>query len=353
MSKIAVLTSGGDSPGMNAAVTAIARCANMLGMSLVGVDRGFNGLLGKNPETDFIDMSLENALDIADMAGTQLRTARCLEFKEPAVQARAAQLLRDMDVRGLIVIGGDGSFHGAQALCNHGMPCIGIPGTIDNDLPYTSMTLGYDTAVNVCVDAVRNIRATSRSHDRPHVVEVMGRHCGDIALQTAMSTGAEIVICPEGKRWTVDSIARRLQSQIDQGNYRTTIVVAEGSWAEMVPFDVYDFLRPYGKQVFKGEPMTALRFASILKRKCKMPDGTYPEVRSTVVGYTQRGARPSARDAAFAFEAGVRAVDLLNRGIGNRAIGRKNGKVFDEDIDKALRARRPFDRMMYNVINAL
>ncbi|MBQ9299139.1 MAG: ATP-dependent 6-phosphofructokinase [Clostridia bacterium] len=353
MSRIAVLTSGGDSPGMNAAVTAIARCANMLGMSLVGVDRGFNGLLGKNPEKDFIDMSLENALDIADMAGTQLRTARCLEFKDPEVQAKAAQLLREMDVRGLIVIGGDGSFQGAKALCHQGIPCIGIPGTIDNDLAYTGMTLGYDTAVNVCVDAVRNIRATSRSHDRPHVVEVMGRHCGDIALQTAMSTGAEIVICPEGKRWTVDSIARRLQSQIDQGNYRTTIVVAEGSWELMAPFDVYEFLRPYGKQVFKGEPMTAERFASVLKRKCKMPDGAFPEVRHTVVGYTQRGARPTARDAAFAFEAGVRAVDLLNRGIGNRVIGRKNGKVFDEDIDKALRARRPFDLMMYNIINAL
>ena len=353
MSRIAVLTSGGDSPGMNAAVTAIARCANMLGMSLVGVDRGFNGLLGKNPEKDFIDLSLENALDIADMAGTQLRTARCLEFKQPEVQEKAAQLLREMDVRGLIVIGGDGSFHGAQALCHYGMPCVGIPGTIDNDLAYTAMTLGYDTAVNVCVEAVRNIRATSRSHDRPHVVEVMGRHCGDIALQTAMSTGAEIVICPEGKRWTVDAIARRLQSQIDQGNYRTTIVVAEGSWELMAPFDVYEFLRPYGKLVFKGEPMTAERFASVLKRKCKMPDGSFPEVRSTVVGYTQRGARPTARDAAFAFEAGVRAVDLLNRGIGNRVIGRKNGKVFDEDIDKALRARRPVDRMMYNIINAL
>ena len=353
MAKIAVLTSGGDSPGMNSAVTAIARCAAMLGMSLIGVDRGFNGLLGKNPDKDFIELSLENALDIADLAGTQLRTARCLEFKKPEVQQKAAQILKDMDVRGLIVIGGDGSFHGAQALCHYGMPCVGIPGTIDNDLAYTGMTLGYDTAVNVCVDAVRNIRATSRSHDRPHVVEVMGRHCGDIALQTAMATGAEIVICPEGKRWTVDAIARRLQNQIDQGNYRTTIVVAEGSWEEMAPFDVYEFLRPYGKQVFKGQAMNAELFASVLKRKCKMPDGAFPEVRSTVVGYTQRGARPTARDAAFAFEAGIRAVDLLNRGIGNRVIGRKNGKVFDEDIDKALRARRPFDRMMYNVINAL
>lgn len=162
MSHIAVLTSGGDSPGMNTAVMAIARSADMLGMSLIGIDRGYNGLLGKNPDKDFIRLSLENALDIADLAGTQLRTARCLEFKNLEVQQRAAQLLRERDVRGVIVIGGDGSFKGAQALCKQGIPCIGIPGTIDNDLPYTSMTLGFDTAVNVCVDAVRSIRATPR-----------------------------------------------------------------------------------------------------------------------------------------------------------------------------------------------
>jgi len=353
MSHIAVLTSGGDSPGMNAAVMAIARAAALMDMSLLGVDRGFNGLLGKNPSTDFVRLTLENVLDIADQAGTHLRTARCVEFKEKEVQMRAAQLLRDMDVSGVIVIGGDGSFQGARALCEQGIPCIGIPGTIDNDLPYTSMTLGYDTAVNVCVEAVRRIRATSRSHDRPHVVEVMGRHCGDIALMTAAATGSEIVICPEAKQWSVDEIAHRLQSHINRGDYRSTIVVAEGSWEMMRKFDVYKFLKPYGKHVFKGEPMTAIRFASVLKRKCVMPDGSFPEVRSTVVGYTQRGAQPTARDAAFAFEAGVMAVNLLSKGIGNRAIGRQKGKVFHEDISKALKARRPFDRQLYNTINAL
>lgn len=353
MPNIAVLTSGGDSPGMNTAVTAIARGAALLDMPLLGVDRGFNGLLGKNPETDFQRLTLENALDIADQAGTHLRTARCIEFKDKEVQKRAAQILREHDVAGVIVIGGDGSFQGAKALCDQGIPCIGIPGTIDNDLPYTSMTLGYDTAVNVCVEAVRSIRATSRSHDRPHVVEVMGRHCGDIALMTAAATGAEIVICPEAKRWTVDEIAYRVQRHINQGNYRSTIIVAEGSWETMAPFDVYKFLKPYGKQVFEGEPMTANRFASCLKRKCFMPDGSFAEVRSTVIGYTQRGARPTARDAAFAFEAGILAVNLLSKGIGYRVIGRHKGKVFHEDIDKALHARRPFDRKLYNTINAL
>ncbi|MBQ7519652.1 MAG: ATP-dependent 6-phosphofructokinase [Clostridia bacterium] len=353
MSHIAVLTSGGDSPGMNTAVMAIARSADMLGMSLIGIDRGYNGLLGKNPDKDFVRLSLENALDIADLAGTQLRTARCLEFKNLEVQQRAAALLRERDVRGVIVIGGDGSFKGAQALCRQGIPCIGIPGTIDNDLPYTSMTLGFDTAVNVCVDAVRSIRATSRSHDRPHVVEVMGRHCGDIALETATATGAEIVLCPEAKRWHIEEVANRLQRHIDRGDYRSTIVVAEGAWDWMAPFDISAYLNLHGHKVFPGEEINAHRMAQVLSCMCHMPDGSSPEARHTVIGYTQRGARPTARDAAFAFEAGVRAVDLLNRGIGNRVIGRKAGRVFDEDIDKALRARRPFNRVMYNVINAL
>ena len=353
MSYIAVLTSGGDSPGMNTAVTAIARNAARLNMSLLGIDRGFNGLLGKNPERDFIHLTMDNVLDIADQAGTHLRTARCLEFLKKDVQANAVKLLRKMDVTGVIVIGGDGSFKGAKALCENGMPCIGIPGTIDNDLSYTSMTLGYDTAVNVCVDAVRAIRATSRSHDRPHVVEVMGRHCGDIALMTATATGSEIVICPEAGRWSVQDIAKRLQIHIDRGNYRSTIVIAEGAWDKMRPFDVYDFLAPYGKEVYKGEPMTAYRFASVMKRQCKMPDGTFPEVRHTVVGYTQRGARPSARDAAFATEAGIMAVELLKGGVSNRVIGRQKGVVFHEDIDKAMHARRRFNRKLYDTLNSL
>ena len=346
MSHIAVLTSGGDSPGMNTAVMAIARSAALMGMSLYGIDRGFNGLLGRNPEQDFVKLTLERVLDIADQAGTHLRTARCLEFKDKEVQARAAALLREKDVSGVIVIGGDGSFQGAKALCDQGIPCIGIPGTIDNDLPYTSMTLGYDTAVNVCVTAVRSIRATSRSHDRPHVVEVMGRHCGDIALMTAAATGAEVVICPEAKRWSVEQIARRLQGQIDKGNYRTTVVVAEGAWETMDPFDVYKFLKPYGKQVFEGEPMTANRLASVLKRKCGMV-----EVRSTVVGYTQRGWPPTSRDFSFAFEAGNMAVQLLAHGTSNEAIGIRNGRTFHMPMEKAIRTRKPFNRKLFRMIN--
>lgn len=349
MANIAVLTSGGDSPGMNAAVVSVARNAAHYGMSLLGIKRGYNGLLGrsKNPDEDYIHMNLDTVLDIADLPGTYLRTARCREFLDPAVRKKAAKTLHDLDVNGLVIIGGDGSFQGAMRLCELGIPCIGIPGTIDNDLAYTEMTLGYDTAVNVCVDAVRAIRATSRSHDRPHVVEVMGRDCGDIALATAEATGSEIVVVPEVK-WKVDDIAARLNRHIEEGNTRATVVVAEGSWRSMAPFDVYKFLHPYGKEVFPGEPMTAIRFASVLKRKCGMV-----EARHTTIGYTQRGCSPTARDSMFAFEAGALAVHLLHNGISNQVIGVKNGRTFHMPIDKALATKKHFNRKLYNLLNTL
>ena len=349
MSNIAVLTSGGDSPGMNAAVMSVARNAASYDMPLIGIKRGYNGLLGrsKNPAEDYTRLDLDTILDIADLPGTWLRTARCREFLDPAIREKAARTVRELDVSGLVVIGGDGSFQGAMRLCELGIPCIGIPGTIDNDLAYTEMTLGYDTAVNVCVDAVRAIRATSRSHDRPHVVEVMGRDCGDIALSTAAATGAEIVVVPEVK-WKVDDVAAQLNRQIAMGNTRATVIVAEGCWQSMAPFDVYKFLLPYGKQVFQGESMTSERFASVLKRKCGMV-----EARHTVIGYTQRGSTPTARDSIFAFEAGALAVQLLKNGISNQVIGVKNGRTFHMPIEKALAEKHRFNRKLFNQINSL
>ena len=227
------------------------------------------------------------------------------------------------------------------------MPCIGIPGTIDNDLPYTEISLGYDTAVNVCVEAIRKIRATSRSHDRPAVVEVMGRHCGDIALTAAVSTGSEIVVVPEVP-WTVESVAMQLQRQIDRGNTRATIVVAEGCWDAMAPFDLFTFLTSRGKPCYPDEPMTAVRFASVMKRMCGMI-----EARANVIGYVQRGAEPTARDSAFAFEAGNLAVRLLRDGISNQVIGMKKGKIFYMPIDKALKQERYFNRSLYDLVNSL
>ena len=347
--KIGILTSGGDSPGMNAAVVSVARCAAMNGIQLMGIKRGYNGLLGlsKNPEDDICALDLETVLDIADQRGTFLRTARCVEFKQPEVRRQAAENLRQLGIDALVVIGGDGSFTGAMYLCELGIPCVGIPGTIDNDLGYTEATLGYDTAVNVCVEAVRSIRATSRSHDRPHVVQVMGRTCGDIAMKTAMATGAEMLIVPEVE-WDVDEVAARLNCLIEQGNTRATLVISEHCWDNMKPFDWRKFLNDNGKTVYPGEPISAEYLASILKRKC---GGA--EVRYTVIGYTQRGAQPTAQDSAFAFEAGHQAVQLLNRGIANQAIGIRHGRVFNMPIIDALSMKKTFDREMYNLINKL
>ncbi len=349
MKKIGILTSGGDSPGMNAAVVSVARSAAMYGIQLMGIKRGYNGLLGlsDDPEDDITLLDLETVLDIADQRGTFLRTARCDDFKKPEVQKDAANNLRKIGIDALVVIGGDGSFLGAMRLCELGIPCMGIPGTIDNDLGYTEATLGYDTAVNVCVDAVRSVRATSRSHDRPGVVQVMGRNAGDIAMRTAIATGAEMVLVPE-MDWDVDVVAARLNRLIAAGNTRATLVMGEHCWHRMKTFDWHKFLNEHGKQVYEGEPITAERLASILKRKC---GGV--EVRATVIGYTQRGAIPTAYDSAFAFEAGNLAVRLLNRGIVNQAIGVRNGRVYNLPFEEALRMKKHFDKELYELVNKL
>lgn len=348
MKRIAVLTSGGDSPGMNAAVMEVARFSAKAGMQLIGIKHGYNGLIGKYPKVsdNWVVMSQDTVLDIADLPGTYLRTARCEEFYLPEYQKKAVAFLRQLNVEGLVVIGGDGSYAGAQKLCNLGMPCIGIPGTIDNDLEYSETSLGFDTAVNVCMEAVRAIRATSRSHDRPAVVEVMGRNCGDIAMSTAMSTGSEVVVVPEVQGWRVEDVALRLISLLKRGNTRATIVVAEGAFKTMEPFDMYAFLKPH-TQVFKGERITAYLFASYLKYRCGA------EVRANVIGYTQRGEEPTAQDASFAFESGHMAVELLKNGIGNEAIGVKNGRVFHMPIDKALTIKPIFKQEIYDLINSL
>ena len=404
MHRIAVLTSGGDAPGMNYAVVSIARAASHLGMQLIGVIRGNNGLIRKdtslfealfrrarevignnqedlsvlasiekavqgrytgsfdifrpfiekyakdlclfedfnaflqqNPifQKDFINLDMDTMLDIVDRPGTHLRTARCEDFKNKSVQLVAALNLIMVGIEGVITIGGDGTFKGAMGLTGLGMPCVGIPCTIDNDLKYTEMTLGFDTAVNVCLQSVRQIRATSRSHDRPHVVEVMGRDAGDIALRTAMASGAEIVIVPE-QPWSIEEVAQKLQKQIDMGNTRATIIVAEGAYAAMAPFDVYGFLIERGKVCYQGETISSSRLASILKRMCKDADGKLVEVRATVLGYTQRGESPSAYDAAFAFEAGHMAVRLLSEGKKNVAIQIQNGKVSERSFEEVM-----------------
>ena len=347
--KIGILTSGGDSPGMNAAVVSVARCAAAHGIQLMGIKRGYNGLLGlsNNPMDDITALDIETILDIADQGGTFLRTARCVAFKEAEVRREAVKHLRELGIDALVVIGGDGSFTGAMRLCELGMPCVAIPGTVDNDLGYTEMTLGFDTCVNVCVDAVRSIRATSRSHDRRGVVQVMGRYCGDVAMQTAMSTGAEMVIVPE-MEWSIEQIANRFKALTERGNLRATCIISEHCWDNMKEIDTWrDYMSTYDPDIQDHSKINAERLASMIEHMSGC------ETRATVVGYTQRGALPTAKDSAFAFEAGHLAVQLLNRGITNQAIGVRHGRVFHMPIGDALMMKRHFDREMYELINTL
>ena len=349
MRRIGVLTSGGDSPGMNAAVMAVAKSARYYGMSLIGIKRGYNGTLCKSHhiEDDMVELDLDTILDIADQPGTYLRTARCLDFLRPEMRVHAANNIREMGIEGIVVIGGDGSYHGAMGLCELGIPCVGIPGTIDNDLAYTEMTLGYDTAVNSCIDDIRAIRATSRSHDRPGVVEVMGRHCGDIALKAAAGSGAEICLVPEVS-WSIQEAADRLSRLIDMGNPRATVVVAEGAWDSMQSADWRRYLIESGvKGIHEDDPINTEKLALLLKHKCKC------EARPTVLGYTQRGRTPAAYDSWFAFEAGNLAVNLLRNGIGNQVIGIKDGRVYYLPIAEALKQKREFNLSLYNMINSL
>ena len=352
--KIGMLTSGGDSPGMNAAVVSVARCASRKGLQMMGIKRGYNGLLGLSdkPEDDIEYLDLETVLDIMDMRGTYLRTARCLPFLKPEVRKKAAESLKRQGIEALVVIGGDGSYHGALELCKLGIPCIGIPGTIDNDLAYTEATLGYDTAVNVCVEAVRSIRATSRSHDRPAVVQVMGRNCGDIAMRTAIATGAEMVIVPE-MEWDMEELADRFKFLVRKGDTRATLIISEHCWHKMKPFDWHKVIAESGRVVHEDDTLNAERLALVLKIMCQT------EARATVIGYTQRGAIPTAYDSAYAFDAGRMAVDLLTSDSpelkNGFAIGVRDGRVYSTPFVHALddSCKKFFDEDLYHLVNSL
>ena len=341
--RIGVLTSGGDAPGMNAAVRSVVRSALDRGIECIGIRRGWSGLING----DFYRMDSGSVSRIINRGGTILYTARSEEFRTAEGQAKAAGVCKLLGLDGIVAIGGDGTFRGAQELSKCGVSVVGIPGTIDNDLAYTEMTLGYDTAVNSCIDDIRSIRATSRSHDRPGVVEVMGRHCGDIALKAAAGSGAEICLVPEVS-WSIQEAADRLSRLIDMGNPRATVVVAEGAWDSMQPADWRRYLIESGvKGIHEDDPINTEKLALLLKHKCKC------EARPTVLGYTQRGRTPSAYDSWFAFEAGNLAVNLLRNGIGNQVIGIKDGRVYYLPIAEALKQKREFNLSLYNMINSL
>lgn len=317
MKKIAVLTSGGDAPGMNAAIRAAVRYGINIGLEVYGIKRGFAGLI----ENDFEQLNMRSVSDIIQRGGTILRTARSPEFMLPEGQELAVRFLKKRDIEGLIVIGGDGSFQGARALSQLGIPTVGIPGTIDNDLAYTQYTLGFDTACNTVLEAINKLRDTMSSHDRICIVEVMGRNCGDIALYAGLGGGAEIILVPEIK-FSFEDVMKRLYDDRSKGKYSSIIVMAEGA----------------GK-------------AEELRLKIKERSGA--AVRATVLGHLQRGGSPSMRDRWLGTNWGVMAVRLLADGVGNRIVGIKNNRFFDVDIVEGLEMKKRFDRKLYEMANVV
>lgn len=317
MKKIAVLTSGGDAPGMNAAIRAVVRTALSKGIEVMGVQRGYSGLING----ELFSMDRTSVSDIIQRGGTILRTARCPEFKNEEVRKKAAKILQAYGVEALVVIGGDGSFTGAKLLSKLGIKTIGIPGTIDNDLAYTDFTLGFDTALNTIVDAINKIRDTSTSHERVSIVEVMGRNCGDLALYAGIAGGAESVILPE-LDFDKDELCRTIMEGKNNGKMHNLIILAEGVGGA---FEL-------AKEV---EEVTGI------------------ETRATVLGHIQRGGSPTATDRVLASRMGARAIEVLLEGKTSRVIGIRDNKIIDQDIDEALDMERKFDEDLYKVAQTL
>ncbi len=318
MKRIALLTSGGDAPGMNACIRAVVRTGIYFGMEVLGVERGYQGLI----DNEMVPLEMRSVSNIVHCGGTMLRTARCLDMLTKEGQKKAVKTIEDRGIEGLVVIGGDGSFRGAKILSEeYGVPTIGIPGTIDNDLEYTDYTLGFDTAVNTCIDVINKLRDTMTSHERISVVEVMGRHCGDIALYAGIASGAEIIIVPEVV-YDMDDIVMRINRSRANGKHSNIIVVAEGV-------------------------CTAEEFANDLQAV------TDYSVRATSIGHIQRGGSPSMADRMLAAQFGNKAVRLLNDGIGNRVVGIHKNEIVDMDIIEAVNMKKRFNYELYETLQMI
>ncbi len=315
---IAVLTSGGDAPGMNAAVRAVVRSAISAGMKVYGVKRGYNGLLND----DLIEMNLRSVSDIIQNGGTTLFTARSPEFNTPEGVQKAAANCKRRGIDGVVVIGGDGSFRGARDLTGAGVLCIGLPGTIDNDIACTDFTIGYDTALNTAMEMIDRLQDTSESHDRCSVVEVMGRHCGDIALQVGIATGAVATLVPEVPYDFDRDIVQKIEMVRATGKTHYIVVVAEG-----------------------------VGHTEELARKIEAVTGV--ESRATILGHVQRGGHPTVRDRVLAGRMGYRAVQLLEQGLGNRVVAVKGDTIVDYDITEALNMPRVFDEELLEISGKL
>ena len=315
---IGVLTSGGDAPGMNAAVRAVVRTGLHKGYRMIGIQRGYNGLLNG----ECFEMNLRSVSNIIQAGGTILYTARCLEFKTKEGQDKGAAKCRELGIDALVVIGGDGSYRGARELAHRGIPMIGLPGTIDNDIACTDYTIGYDTAMNTALEMIDKLRDTTQSHDRCSVVEVMGHHAGYLALNVGIATGAMAVLLPEIPfDFERDILSRMRKTQIT-GKKHFIVIVSEG--------------------VVNSQELAN-----------QIQAATGVDTRATILGHIQRGGSPSVRDRVNASLMGYHAIDLLDKGISNRVVALSGGQIVDYDVNVALSMHKTIDRDMLDIANAI
>lgn len=315
---IGVLTSGGDAPGMNAAIRAVVRKAISNGVTVKGIKRGYAGLLNE----EIVDMQKQIVSDIIQRGGTILGTARCLEFKEPDVQAHAADICRKHGIDGLVVIGGDGSYRGAQALARNGINTIGLPGTIDLDIACTEYTIGFDTAINTAMEAIDKVRDTSSSHERCSIIEVMGRNAGYIALWTGVANGAEDILLPEKYDYNEQELINNIIASRKRGKTHHIIVNAEG-----------------------------IGHSTSMAKRIEAATGI--ETRATILGYLQRGGSPTCKDRFYASIMGAYAADILCAGKSNRVVAYKHGEFVDFDIEEALNMEKTINEYQYDICRKL
>lgn len=315
---IAVLTSGGDAPGMNAAIRAVARTAIAKGLQVKGIERGFLGLVNE----EIFDMKNRDVSDIIQRGGTILGTARCPEFKYAETQEKGAEICRKHGIDGLVVIGGDGSYMGAQALAKLGINTIGIPGTIDLDISCTDYTIGFDTAINTAMEAIDKVRDTSSSHERCSIIEVMGRHAGYIALWCGIANGAEDILLPEKYDFNEQAIINNIIEKRKIGKKHHIIINAEG-----------------------------IGHSNSMSKRIEAATGI--ETRATILGHMQRGGSPSCKDRYYASIMGSFAVDLLLEGKSKRVVAYKNGEFVDYDIQDALNMKKEIPEYSYGVARLL
>lgn len=318
MKTIGVLTSGGDAPGMNAAIRAVVRSGCENGFRVMGIRRGYNGLM----YGDMYEMNLRSVSNIINRGGTILYSARSPEFKTEEGMQKAINVCKEVDMQGIVVIGGDGSFRGARDLSLRGVPCVGIPGTIDNDIACCDYTIGYDTAMNTVMEMVDRLRDTSESHDRCSVVEVMGRKAGYIALNAGIACGATTILIPEVPFDFERDVIERMRRTQKAGMRHFIIIVAEGVG---------------GVQ----------EMAERIQRE------TGVESRATILGHVQRGGSPTVRDRVAGSQMGYRAVELLKEGTGNRVVAMQKDQIVDFDIFEALNMKKSIDLDLYRVAHEI